>query len=100
MRLLRMCFMFSVATCLMLVMPVNSYGMADYNQQKLSYSHGYPLPHVKPINSSACSAKARINDKKDIHQKQAVAAALGLYLGLGKIVSPPKEAALSATCNA
>jgi hypothetical protein len=45
----------------------------------------YPMPHLKP---NQCSSHAEVENEVYLSQKQAAAAALGLYFGLKHATAP------------
>lgn len=59
------------------------------------YYNSYPIPMAKPYN--LCSLKSGGINDPHINQKQAMVAALGLYLGVKK-ASPPTPEQRQQTC--
>lgn len=58
---------------------------AALSNMHLNAYHAFPMPDVKP---DQCSARTEVNYEAYLGQKQAAAAALGLYFGIKHATAP------------
>lgn len=66
-----------------LVMPMSN--SVNANSSMMTDYQAYPTPVLKPLN---CTNSMEMHDENYINQRQAAAAALGLYLGIKQATAP------------
>lgn len=83
-----------VAVCVPWTQGVQAFSVHTLGTGKAIHA-SYPLPAAKPaLQDSACERITYHADQDDLNKKQAMAAALGLYLGVKMAMAPSSNESL------